>query len=139
MNAAVSAVNTYGLDGELLPDEYTCSGLMTEVVVRNRHRLGKLSSRSDTSASLDSQVDACVLTVAWPTSQEYPNSEGAGNPHSPSDAANLLSFFKALRTGLGSSKIISAAVPHLPWLGSDGKPLTNVASYADELTYLNIM
>lgn len=80
-----------------------------------------------------------MLMVARLISQEYPNSEGAGNPHSSSDAANLLSFLKALRTALGSDKIISAAVPHLPWLGSDGNPLTNVASYADELTYLNIM
>ena len=71
--------------------------------------------------------------------QEYPNESGAGNPHSSSDAANLLSFFTSLRSSLGSSKIISAAVTCLPWVGSNGSPLTNVASYAAQLTYANIM
>ena len=71
--------------------------------------------------------------------QEYPNESGAGNPHSSSDAANLLSFFTSLRSSLGSSKIISAAVTCLPWVGSNGNPLTNVASYAAQLTYANIM
>ena len=72
-------------------------------------------------------------------SQEYPNQAGAGNPHSYADAANLLSFFTSLRTALGSSKIISAAVTCLPFTGSNGSPLTNVASYAAQLTYINIM
>ena len=71
--------------------------------------------------------------------QEYPNESGAGNPHSSSDAANLLSFFKSLRSALGSSKIISAAVTPLPWLGSNGDPLTDVSAYASVMTYANIM
>ncbi|KAL4245784.1 glycosyl hydrolase 18 family protein [Abortiporus biennis] len=90
VNAAVGAVNTYGLDG---------------------------------------------IDIDW----EYPNESGAGNPHSSADAANLLSFFTSLRSALGSSKIISAAVTTLPWIGSNGSPLTNVASYAAQLTYINIM
>ena len=71
--------------------------------------------------------------------QEYPNESGAGNPYSASDAANLLSFFQSLRTALGSSKIISAAVTQLPWTGSNGSPLTNVSAYASVMTYANIM
>ena len=71
--------------------------------------------------------------------QEYPNSEGAGNPHSSSDSANLLSFFTSLRSALGSSKLITAAVTQQPWLGSNGSPLTNVASYAAQLSYVNLM
>lgn len=39
----------------------------------------------------------------------------------------------------GDSKIISAAVSHLPWSGEDGNPLTNVSAYADQMTYVNIM
>ncbi|TFK71554.1 glycoside hydrolase family 18 protein [Pluteus cervinus] len=70
---------------------------------------------------------------------EYPNSPGAGNPYSSADAANFLSLLQTLRSALGSSKIISAAVPHLPWLGSNGKPLTNVSAYAAQMTYVNIM
>ncbi|KAF9819455.1 hypothetical protein IEO21_02063 [Rhodonia placenta] len=90
-------------------------------------------------------VDACVsavntynldgIDIDW----EYPNQSGAGNPYSSSDAANLLSFFTELRSALGSSKIISAAVTDLPWIGSDGNPLTDVSAYAKQMTYANIM
>ncbi|TFK52796.1 glycoside hydrolase family 18 protein [Heliocybe sulcata] len=90
VNAAVSAVNTYGLAG---------------------------------------------IDIDW----EYPNESGAGNPYSSSDAAHLLSFFQQLRSALGSSKIISAAVTQQPWLGSNGSPLTNVSAYASVMTYANIM
>ncbi|KAG6890137.1 hypothetical protein C0995_011430 [Termitomyces sp. Mi166 len=75
------------------------------------------------------------IDIDW----EYPNSPGAGHPYSPADSANLLSFIKALRMLLGSSKIISAAVAHLPWLGSNGKPLTDVSAYAVQMNYVNIM
>ncbi|KAH8096611.1 glycoside hydrolase family 18 protein [Cristinia sonorae] len=90
VNAAVNAVNTYGLDG---------------------------------------------IDIDW----EYPNQSGAGNPHSANDSANLLSFFTSLRSALGSSKIISAAVTCLPFTGSNGSPLTNVSAYAAQMTYANIM
>lgn len=74
-----------------------------------------------------------------PDAQEYPNSAGAGNPYSSADAANLLSFFTALRNALGSLKLITAAVTQQPWLGANGSPLANVASYAAQLSYVNIM
>ncbi|KAI0774706.1 glycoside hydrolase family 18 protein [Trametes elegans] len=90
VNACVSAVNTYNLDG---------------------------------------------IDIDW----EYPGESGAGNPHSSSDSANLLSFFKSLRSALGSSKIISAAVTQLPWVGSNGNPLADVSAYAAQMTYANIM
>lgn len=70
---------------------------------------------------------------------EYPNSPGAGNPYSAADAANLLSLITLLRTALGPCKIISAAVAHLPWLGSNGKPLTDVSAYAAQMNFVNIM
>jgi chitinase len=75
------------------------------------------------------------IDIDW----EYPNQVGAGNIHSPSDSANLLLFLTQLRAALGSSKIISAAVPDEPWLGANGSPLTNVSAYAAQMTYLNIM
>ncbi|RXW17813.1 hypothetical protein EST38_g8035 [Candolleomyces aberdarensis] len=71
--------------------------------------------------------------------KEYPNSPGAGNPHSAADAENFLQFLKMLRSKLGPEKIISAAVGHLPWLGSNGKPLNNVSEYAKYMTFVNIM
>jgi chitinase len=75
------------------------------------------------------------IDIDW----EYPNSSGAGQPHSGSDSANLLLFFQSLRSKLGPNKIISAAVTHLPWLGPNGSPLTNVSAYAKEMNYVNIM
>ncbi|KAF5376626.1 hypothetical protein D9615_007898 [Tricholomella constricta] len=75
------------------------------------------------------------IDIDW----EYPNSEGAGNPHSPADSANFLSLLKLLRASLGPLKIISAAVAHMPWLGANGKPLTNVSEFAKLMTFVNIM
>ncbi|KAJ7583205.1 glycoside hydrolase family 18 protein [Mycena floridula] len=70
---------------------------------------------------------------------EYPNSQGAGQPFSSADSAKLLKFITLLRTALGPSKIISAAVSYLPWLGANGTPLTDVSNYAAQMTYVNIM
>ncbi|KAJ7503010.1 glycoside hydrolase family 18 protein [Mycena galericulata] len=87
------------------------------------------------------------IDIDW----EYPNGAGAGNclwicrcskspqliKGSPSSArVRHLVFSDHLLTGIqGGSKIISAAVTDLPWLGSNGNPLTNVSAYASELTY----
>ncbi|KAJ7578633.1 hypothetical protein C8J56DRAFT_1111644 [Mycena floridula] len=65
---------------------------------------------------------------------EYPNFPGAGNKFLPSDSANFLALLKLLRTKLGSSKIISTAVAHEPWLGSNGRPLSNVPDFAAQLS-----
>ncbi|EPT00833.1 hypothetical protein FOMPIDRAFT_137426 [Fomitopsis schrenkii] len=98
-----------------------------------------------TSANRGAFVQACVdavntynldgIDIDW----EYPNQPGDNHPYSPSDAANLLSFFTALRSALGTGKIISAAVSDLPWVGSNGSPLTDVSAYAKQMTYANIM
>ncbi|KAI0677694.1 glycoside hydrolase family 18 protein [Trametes maxima] len=102
-------------------------------------------SQAMSSANRSTFVNACVsavntynldgIDIDW----EYPAESGAGNPHSTSDAANLLSFFQSLRSALGSSKIISAAVTQLPWTGSNGSPLTDASAYASVMTYANIM
>ncbi|KIM37878.1 glycoside hydrolase family 18 protein [Hebeloma cylindrosporum] len=70
---------------------------------------------------------------------EFPNYAGPGQPYSAADSANLLSLFKLMRISLGPCKIISAAVSHVPWLGSNGQPLKDVSAYAAELDYVNIM
>lgn len=69
------------------------------------------SQTMSTSANRTTFVNACVsavntyglagIDIDW----EYPNSSGAGNPYSSSDSAHLLSFFKSLRTALGTSKV----------------------------------
>ncbi|OSC97972.1 glycoside hydrolase family 18 protein [Trametes coccinea BRFM310] len=103
------------------------------------------SQTMSSAANRSTFVNACVsavntykldgIDIDW----EYPGESGAGNPHSTADSANLLSFFQSLRSALGSSKIISAAVTQLPWVGSNGQPLTNVSAYAAQMTYANIM
>ena len=50
-----------------------------------------------------------------------------------------MSFFTSLRSAIGKDKIISAAVTDLPWVGSNGNPLTDVSAYAKQMTYANIM
>lgn len=44
-----------------------------------------------------------------------------------------------LKKKIASSKILSAAVPHLPWLGTNGKPSSDVSAYAAVIDYVNIM
>ncbi|KAI0355450.1 glycoside hydrolase family 18 protein [Trametes cingulata] len=103
------------------------------------------SQTMSSAANRSTFVNACVsavntynldgIDIDW----EYPGESGAGNPHSSADSANLLSFFKSLRSALGASKIISAAVTQLPWVGANGNPLTDVSAYAAQMTYANIM
>ncbi|KAF8628571.1 hypothetical protein AX17_005967 [Amanita inopinata Kibby_2008] len=102
------------------------------------HACSTTANRSTFTNALVNAVHSYGLAgidIDW----EYPNSSGAGHPYSNADAANLISLLRSLRSALGSSKIISAAVPHLPWLGSDGRPLTDVSAYAEQMTYLNVM
>ncbi|KAJ7782639.1 glycoside hydrolase family 18 protein [Mycena metata] len=88
-----------------------------------------------TLSSVVSQYGLDGIDIDW----EYPNAAGAGNAYGSTDAANFLILLKDLRKSLGTSKIISAAVTDLPWLGSNGSPLTDVSAYAAQLTYVNIM
>ncbi|KAJ7030057.1 glycoside hydrolase family 18 protein [Mycena alexandri] len=88
-----------------------------------------------TLSSVVSQYGLDGIDIDW----EYPNAPGAGNAYGPADTANFLVLLKDLRKSLGMSKIISAAVTDLPWLGPNGSPLTDVSVYAAELTYVNIM
>ncbi|PPQ72321.1 hypothetical protein CVT24_004540 [Panaeolus cyanescens] len=70
---------------------------------------------------------------------EFPNNQGSGNPSSPEDAANLLSFVQSLRSAVGPSKIISVVAGHAPWTGEDGKPLDDVSDFAEYVTFINVM
>ncbi|KAF7315065.1 Glycoside hydrolase family 18 protein [Mycena indigotica] len=96
------------------------------------------ANRSTFVSALSSAVSTYGLDgidIDW----EYPNNPGAGNPYGSADAANLLQLLTSLRSALGSSKIISAAVTDLPWLGSDGNPIKDMSAYAAQMSYANLM
>ncbi|KZT70282.1 glycoside hydrolase family 18 protein [Daedalea quercina L-15889] len=122
------------------------SGYDTKVVLSiggwsGSYWFSQVMNSSNNSAFVQTCVDAVNtydldgIDIDW----EYPNESGAGNLYSSDDAANLLTFFTSLRSALGSGKIISAAVADLPWVGSNGKSLTDVSAYAQQMTYANIM
>lgn len=75
------------------------------------------------------------VDVDW----EYPNSVGAGNKFNPQDSDNLLALFKALRSKLGASKLITAAVTHLPWLDQHSKAISDVSAFAAVMSFVNVM
>ncbi|KAK4701300.1 chitinase, partial [Phenoliferia sp. Uapishka_3] len=71
---------------------------------------------------------------------EYPNKQGIGcNNISSADSANLLLFAKELKSQLGSSKIITAAVSMTGFVGPDGTVLTDFSEYAKYIDFINVM
>ncbi|KAK0550539.1 hypothetical protein OC844_006713 [Tilletia horrida] len=70
---------------------------------------------------------------------EYPGSAGAGNPFSPSDAANFQIFLTTLRQTLGSNAIITVTGSFEPWDGADGQPMTDVSPAAAAVDAVTIM
>ncbi len=56
---------------------------------------------------------------------------------SKADTANFLSFLQTLRNQEGAKDlIISAAVSLTPFVGSDGKPLSDVSAFGKVLNYI---
>ncbi|EST06786.2 Glycoside hydrolase, family 18, catalytic domain protein [Kalmanozyma brasiliensis GHG001] len=71
---------------------------------------------------------------------EYPNDPGAGdNVYDPSDARNFQTFLQELRAALPAGALLTAAVTHAPWIGSNGNPVSSVARAAGALDYVMIM
>lgn len=77
------------------------------------------------------------IDIDW----EYPNSQGAGGAqqYGPNDTANLLKTFQALRSALGSGKLLTAAVATTPFNDASGNPSSDVSGFNDVVDYLNIM
>ncbi|KAI4527956.1 glycoside hydrolase [Schizophyllum commune Loenen D] len=96
---------------------------------------GNRSAFSSALADAVSQYNLDGVDIDW----EYPNSEGAGNPHNAADAANLLTLLKDIRKKIGDDKTISAAVAHQPWIGNNGSPLSDVSAYASVMDWVGIM
>ncbi|KAM0753751.1 hypothetical protein T439DRAFT_353527 [Meredithblackwellia eburnea MCA 4105] len=75
------------------------------------------------------------IDIDW----EYPANYGAGNVYSPSDAANFLAFLQILRSKVGTSKLLTAAVSAQGMVGSNGKVLTSTKDFAAYLDYIVVM
>jgi len=69
------------------------------------------------------------------TSWEYPGGSGVEcNVASPNDTANYLAFLQMLSEDpVGKNLVISAAVPLNTFIGTDGKPMTDVSAFAKVL------
>lgn len=55
------------------------------------------------------------------------------------DSAHLLSFLKVLRSKIGASKLITAAVSTDGFLGANGKALSSFKPYGQYIDYINLM
>jgi chitinase len=76
------------------------------------------------------------IDIDW----EYPGGNGhQQNYFDPSDTANLLEFFKLLRTKLPPTARITAAVQTSPFAGADGDPVKDVRAFADALDWVVLM
>ncbi|KAH9817266.1 family 18 glycoside hydrolase [Melampsora americana] len=76
------------------------------------------------------------IDIDW----EYPNRQGMGcNLIKDTDSSNLLEFLKLLRTKLGPSFRLSAAVPVQGFNGPDGEPLQDHSAFGKVLDYITVM
>src|SRR6266550_526527 len=81
--------------------------------------------------------ESCFKLLIFNHSWEFPGNQGIGcNIVSTNDSANFLSFLQTFRSISGPNLIISAAVPVNPFVGPDGKPLTDVSGFGQVLDYI---
>ncbi|KAM0754841.1 glycoside hydrolase, partial [Meredithblackwellia eburnea MCA 4105] len=87
-------------------------------------------------AAMVTKYDVDGIDIDW----EYPGGGGAdGNEVSTKDTANFLLFLQALRTSLGTDKLISACTTQTAFLGADGSPLTDVSAFGEVLDHILVM
>ena len=81
-----------------------------------------------------------LLSLSF-TSWEYPNKLGIGcNGINDKDADNFLLFLEELRAHpAGKILILTAAAATSPWADPDGKPLTDVSSFAKIFDHVTVM
>jgi chitinase len=112
--AILDVVSTYDLDGI----DFEC--VFTSCII-HLHFLSH------------ARTNLALLDYSW----EYPYRTGAGNTLSPSDSANFLLLLQELRSSpAGKALVLSAATAVTPWAGPDGKPLSDVSSFAAYLDYV---
>ena len=71
---------------------------------------------------------------------EYPGQAGnAGNQVGAQDAANFLEFLRVLRATLPAGAVITAAAQTAPFAGPDGRPMKDVAPFAEALDWVLLM
>jgi hypothetical protein len=86
------------------------------------------------SSSLDPSL--MLTTNSW----EFPGMQGAGsNQVSPDDSTNFLSFLQQLRKQMPKGTFrITADVQDNTFMGSNGKPMSDVSGFASVLDYIGI-
>ncbi|ORX83263.1 hypothetical protein BCR32DRAFT_326455 [Anaeromyces robustus] len=97
------------------------------------------SNRTKFVKSVKRMIDASNadgIDIDW----EYPGSSGAydDNYDSENDTNNLLKLLKELRETIGTSKLITAAVPFNTF-EVDHKPLSDMTEFAKLFDFINIM
>jgi hypothetical protein len=85
-------------------------------------------------------LSVSLIYECFACSWEYPNNQGLGcNTIDDNDTANFLDFTNELRETLPSEFILTAATAITPFMDATGNPSTDVAAFADVLTYVAIM
>ncbi|KAF9534200.1 glycoside hydrolase family 18 protein [Crepidotus variabilis] len=91
---------------------------------------------SENIRTLYTAYDLDGIDIDW----EYPGAKGAnGNTWNVKDGANFLIFLQMLRVVLPIDARITAAVATMPFIGEDGKPMSNVTPFAKVLDWVLIM
>ncbi|KAE8267883.1 hypothetical protein A4X09_0g4463 [Tilletia walkeri] len=129
LQAVVKAANSRGKKVVLSVGGWTHGGFSDQVQPANRTAFIQSIKAIVTKYGLHG------IDIDW----EYPNNPGAGQKYSPQDTANLQAFLPLLRTALGTTKIISMAVPQKPWLDANSLPSTNLTRAAAALSFVFIM
>ncbi|KAJ9072451.1 hypothetical protein DSO57_1027351 [Entomophthora muscae] len=70
---------------------------------------------------------------------EFPGEVGAGNFFNASDTDNLLLLLSEMRAKFTSAKLITAAVPMLPFKGKDNQPIKDASRFAKYFDYVTVM
>ncbi|EGU11610.1 Endochitinase [Rhodotorula toruloides ATCC 204091] len=132
MKKFTSAANAAGKVPVLTIGGWSGSVYFSDLVSTSKKR----SAFANTIKSWVTKYGFKGVSLDW----EFVGKQGAGNNIvSPSDSANYLSFLAKLRQTLGTTYIISAAVPVVGLTGPGGTILKDVSKFALYLDYIELM
>ncbi|KAH9958052.1 glycoside hydrolase [Russula dissimulans] len=129
----VETAHLYGVDALLSVGGWGGSQYFSSAVATDANR----TAFAQAVMNLVTQYSLDGVEFDW----EYPGKQGIGcNVVSQNDTANFLLFLQKLRSMNGAQDIVvSAAVAVLPFIGSDGNPVSDVSDFAEVLDYIEVM